>query len=350
MNKKIYYLKYNDCYKSARSIGTKKGIIVHSTGANNKTLKRYIQPNDGQLGENKYNNDWNRSGLSKCVHAMIGEVANGDIWVYETLPYTYACWGCGSGKNGSYNYSPNGHIQFEILEGSSSDIEYFNKVWKTAVEYCVWLCKTYGFNEINIISHKEAYNKGYATDHSDADSYFKRFGKTMNDFRNDVRKGLATGANSNNTTSNTTNPTVKTVSFATVNTSSSNLNCRETASSSGNIIGSFKKGKELLLMQKTNKDWYKVKGLDIDGRLITGYCSIKYLITVSSNSVVTVNTSRSNLNCRKTASSSGTVIGQFTKGQNLVLVNKTNNSWYKVKGMDVKGNIITGYCSATYLK
>ena len=348
MNKKTYYLTKNDCYKKATSIGTKKGIIVHSTGAVNKTLKRYVQPNDGKLGDNKYGNDWNQSGISKCVHAMIGEIDNGDVWVYETLPYTYACWGCGSGSKGSYNYSPNGHIQFEILEGDSNDKDYFDKAWKSAVEYCVWLCNTYGFDETNIISHKEAHDKGYASNHGDADLYFKVFGKTMDDFRSEVRRALVTGSMSNDITSPTT---VKTMCFVTVNTSSANLNCRKTASSSGTVIGSFKKGQELLLVQKTNSDWYNVKGLDVNGNLITGYCSAAYLkVSTSSTNIVTVNTSSANLNCRKTASSSGTVIGSFKKGQTLILINKTNDNWYKVKGMAIDGNVITGYCSAEYLK
>lgn len=347
MNKKTYYLTNNRCYKAAKSIGTKKGIIVHSTGAINKTLKRYIQPNDGKLGENKYDNDWNRSDISKCVHAMIGEIENGDVWVYEILPYQYACWGCGSGTKGSYNYSPNGHIQFEILEGADNDSDYFKRAWNTAVEYCAWLCKTYGFSISDIVSHKEAHDKGYASNHGDADSYFKKFGKTMSNFRNDVKKKMANSTISNNTSSSTATKTIK---FMKINTSSANLNCRKTASSSGSVIGQFKKDQEIQYIS-TNGEWIKVKGKSTNGNLITGYCSSAYLKTsTSSKNIVTVNTSSANLNCRKTASDSGKVLGQFAKGQNLILLKKKSSSWYQVKGMDINGDVITGYCSATYLK
>ena len=343
MNKKTYYLTKNDCYKKARSIGTKKGIIVHSTGAVNKTLKRYIQPNDGKLGENKYDNDWNQSGISKCVHAMIGEIDNGDVWVYETLPYQYACWGCGSGSKGSYNYSPNGHIQFEILEGSDTDKDYFNRAWNTAVEYCVWLCKTYGFKISNIVSHKESHDKGYATNHGDADSYFKKFGKTMNDFRSDVSKKLSSSTSSTNTSN-------EFITFMIINTSSANLNCRKTASSSASVIGQFEKGKEVQYLGKDG-DWTKVIGESISGDLITGYCSSAYLKTsYTSNKLVTINTSSLNLNCRNAANSSGGVVGKFAKGQKVILLEKTYSTWYKVKGIDIEGNVITGYCSASYLK
>ena len=351
MVKKTYYLKNNSCYKAGRNIGKKKGIIVHSTGAVNKSLKRYIQPDDGILGKNKYENDWNQSGISKCVHAMIGEVSDGSVRVYETLPYNYACWGCGSGSKGSYNYSPNGHIQFEILEGEKSDTTYFKKAWKTAVEYCVWLCKTYGFDETDIVSHNEAHDKGYATNHGDADSYFKLFNKTMNDFRKEVRIRLVThSSTTTSTTTNTSKPS--SICFVKVNTSGTNLNCRKSANGSSAVIGSFKKGKELLLVQKTNKDWYKVKGIDSKGNLITGYCSTKYLkVTTNSSTVFIVNTNDgSGLNCRKSTTTDSSIIGTFGENQKVGLIAKTNKSWYKVKGMDKKGNVISGYCSANYLK
>ena len=36
-------LTENDCYKANRKI-TPAGIVVHSTGANNPYVKRYVQP------------------------------------------------------------------------------------------------------------------------------------------------------------------------------------------------------------------------------------------------------------------------------------------------------------------
>ena len=55
---KLIFTK-NACYKAGRKI-TPKGIMVHSTGANNPNLKRYVGPNDGLLGENQYGNHWNQ--------------------------------------------------------------------------------------------------------------------------------------------------------------------------------------------------------------------------------------------------------------------------------------------------
>lgn len=77
------YLTNNDCYQrninKADSRYTTfqqrgpQGVMVHSTGANNPTLRRYLYPDDGIIGKNEYNNHWNKSGLGACVHAFIGK-------------------------------------------------------------------------------------------------------------------------------------------------------------------------------------------------------------------------------------------------------------------------------------
>lgn len=186
MELKQCILTKNDCYKKATKI-TPKGIIVHSTGANNPTLRRYVQPDDGILGVNKNKNDWNRSGISVCVHAFIGKDKDGKVRVYQTLPFNYACWGIGAGKKGSYNYDPTGYIQFEMCEDDLKNETYFNEVMQNAIEFCAYLCKTYNLNVDNVISHHEGYLRGYGSNHSDCDHWLKKFGKDMNWFRIQVR-------------------------------------------------------------------------------------------------------------------------------------------------------------------
>lgn len=177
-------LTKNDCYKAGRKI-TPKGIVVHSTGANNPNLKRYVQPDDGNLGVNTNNNDWNRSGLNVCVHAFIGKNKAGKVCTYQTLPWNYRCWGCASGKNGSYN---NSHIQFEVCQSSNTDAAYYKEAIKEAKELCAYLCKKYNLPVSSIASHAEAHKKGYASNHGDIDSYMKPFGDSMDKFRADVQK------------------------------------------------------------------------------------------------------------------------------------------------------------------
>lgn len=97
MNLHKLILTENACYKAGRTI-TVKGIMVHSTGANNPNLKRYVGPNDGLLGENQYGNHWNTyhpGGREVCVHAFIGKLADGTIATYQTLPWNHRGWHAG---------------------------------------------------------------------------------------------------------------------------------------------------------------------------------------------------------------------------------------------------------------
>lgn len=179
-------LTNNSCYKKASKM-VPKGIVVHSTGANNPYLKRYVQPDDGILGKNQYNNDWNRSGLNACVNAFIGKDKNGIVRCYQTLPFDYMPWGCASGKKGSYNYT---HIQFEICEDALKDEKYFNDAFGVAIEFCAYLCKKYNISVDNIVSHHESYLKGYGSNHADCDHWLKKFNKNMDWFRNEVKAKL----------------------------------------------------------------------------------------------------------------------------------------------------------------
>lgn len=172
----------NDCYKAGRRI-TPKGIVVHSTGANNSELRRYVGPDDGILGQNKYNNHWNQPGHSKCVHAFIGEVADGSVAIYQTLPWDYRGWGVGKGEKGSYNDT---HIQFEICEDNLTNTDYFKQAFDLAAKLCAYLCKEYDIPVSNVVGHYEAHNAGYANNHGDPRNWQKKHGDSMDAFRQRV--------------------------------------------------------------------------------------------------------------------------------------------------------------------
>jgi N-acetylmuramoyl-L-alanine amidase len=181
MNLKKLILTENECYKAGRKIKP-KGIMVHSTGANNPYLRRYVGPDDGLLGENQYNNHWNQhrpSGRQVCVHAFIGKLKNGTVATYQTLPWDHRGWHAGGDAN-------NSHIGFEICEDNLSDASYFNAVYKEATE----LCKLYDLTEKDIIGHYEGYQKKIASNHGDPRHWFSRHGKSMDTFRADVKKLL----------------------------------------------------------------------------------------------------------------------------------------------------------------
>lgn len=187
MNLKKLIFTNNDCYKAGRTI-TPKGIMVHSTGANNPNLKRYVGPDDGLLGKNQYNNHWNQDkpdGQQVCVHAFIGKLADGSIATYQTLPWNHRGWHAGGSANDT-------HIGFEICEDGLTDASYFSAVYKEAVELCVYLCKQYRLTERDVICHSEGYRLGIASNHGDVMHWFPKHGKSMDTFRADVKAGLAT--------------------------------------------------------------------------------------------------------------------------------------------------------------
>ena len=136
------YFTDSDCYK--RGIRqTPKGVQVHSTGANNPMLKRYVGPDDGRLGDNPNRNYHNRPGGNVCASAYIGQLQDGTVAVYQALPWDYRCWLSGSGKYGNANNV--GYIGFEICEDNLENEQYFNEaVRETSVIFTAYLCQMMG--------------------------------------------------------------------------------------------------------------------------------------------------------------------------------------------------------------
>lgn len=179
-------LKNNRCYKQGDTI-TPKGVMVHSTGANNPNLRRYVPGND-VIGYNSGGNDWNRPGTGACVHAFVGKLSDGSVGVVQTLPWDMRGWHCGSGSKGSAN---NTHISFEICEDGLQDASYFNAVYQAAVELTAELCKQYGLApkaDGVVICHSEGHARGIASNHGDVMHWFPIHGKSMDTFRADVAR------------------------------------------------------------------------------------------------------------------------------------------------------------------
>lgn len=192
-------LTANDCYKAGRTI-TPKGVMVHSTGANNPLVARYVQPVEGQsneaqlkaeIGGNRNANDWNNPGLDVCTHAFVGKLADGGVGTVQTLPWNHRGWHAGTGTSGGS--ANNTHIAFEICEDDLTDQSYFRKVYQEAVELTAMLCKTYNLNPLAdgvVICHSEGYQRGMASNHADVMHWFPKFGKSMDTFRSDVSKAM----------------------------------------------------------------------------------------------------------------------------------------------------------------
>lgn len=192
----------NDCYKAGRTIEP-KGVMIHSTGANNPMLRRYVQPAKRdlnyaglmkQLGSNPNGNHWNRCGLNVCVHAFIGKLADGSVATVNTLPWNRRGWHAGSGT--TRTSANNTHIAFEICEDGLTDPNYFKEVYRKAVELTAHLCELYSLNPVEpgvVLCHSEGHKLGMASNHGDVEHWFPRMGKTMDDFRADVAAELEKG-------------------------------------------------------------------------------------------------------------------------------------------------------------
>ena len=175
-------LTRNDCYTAGKTI-VPEGVMVHSTGANNPRVSRYV-PGDEVLGVNRYGNHWDQPGVAKCVHAFVGKIADGSVAVVQTLPWDRRGWHAGTGTSG--RSANDTHIAFEICEDGLDDPDYFAAVYQAAAELTALLCRRYGLDPLAdgvVICHQEGYRRGVASNHADVLHWFPKFGKSMDDFR-----------------------------------------------------------------------------------------------------------------------------------------------------------------------
>ena len=208
-NKPLVCMQTNStCYKQTRQ-QTPLGILWHDTGANNPTLKRYVQPSYDDdsydylmnlIGVNQYGNDYNHAYIESGLNAFVGQLADGTVAAVQTMPWTYRPWGCGSGKKGSCN---NGWIQFEICQDNMENEEYFRACFEEACQLTAYLCDLFGFDPYGsvktngivvptILCHWDSYKLGLGTSHSDIYNWFDKYGVGMEDVRARVWEILAT--------------------------------------------------------------------------------------------------------------------------------------------------------------
>lgn len=187
------YQTQNRAYTCGRTISV-KGVMLHSYGC--------PQPDPNVLAKR-----WNSPDVSACVHAHVGADE-----VIITLPCTEKKgtarrgWHSASGKKGSAN---NTHLSVEMTEpstikyiGGSNWVElgdgsntkaHVLATYRNAVEIFAELCKFHGLDPLAdgvIISHSEGYKRGIASNHGDVEHIWKKFGLTMDHFRQDVKAAM----------------------------------------------------------------------------------------------------------------------------------------------------------------
>ena len=92
-------LTHNDCYLAGKTI-TPRGIVVHSTGCNQKKVAVFLK-------------NWNKSGVSVCVHGFIGVLVERNVFrnskVREKaevlINYPYAAFHGNLGRNAFHSFS-----------------------------------------------------------------------------------------------------------------------------------------------------------------------------------------------------------------------------------------------------
>lgn len=175
-------------YESFQKTGP-KGLMLHSVGCAQPSAKAFVD-------------SWNTiSHDQSCVHAFI-DADTGDI--YQTLPWHYRAWHCGSGPKGSGNDT---HVGVEMCESKyikytgSSSFKILNRAsaradatraYISAVQLFAELCETYKLDPTKdgvIISHREGCLRGIASNHGDPEHYWKNLSLsyTMDTFRKDVK-------------------------------------------------------------------------------------------------------------------------------------------------------------------
>lgn len=187
------YLTQNPCYQYNISRADSRyitfqsrgpiGLMLHSVGCAQPSAEVFFSR-------------WNKSSYTNaCVHAFID--ANSGT-VYQTLPWNYRGWHGGGSSN-------NTHVGVEMCE--SGAIRYTSgtrfvvtdsarakadcaRAYQAAVELFAMLCEQYKLDPLTkIVSHKEGYSQGIATNHGDPEHYWKGCGMnyTMDGFRADVK-------------------------------------------------------------------------------------------------------------------------------------------------------------------
>lgn len=181
----IQYATKNRAYKSGRRISDPSGSVNHSVGCAQPSVDVFYKlMNDPDAG-------WG-------VNAILGDFHKGEGRVLVTMPLNARPWGCGKGKNGSWN---NSHIQWEVCEPAGHtysggtmiayDVKknqpYFDRMWKMLVAWNVYCVVKLGIPVSGIADHAESHEAGYGSNHCDMGQWLPKHGKSMDKLRAEVQ-------------------------------------------------------------------------------------------------------------------------------------------------------------------
>ena len=267
------FFLFSDCFRSAPTQKV-QGVQVHSTGANNPWLCRYVQPDDGRLGKNVHGNSHNRPGLTVCASAYIGKQADGQVAVYQALPWTQRCWLSASGPKGNANRQ--GFIGFEICEDSRLDEAYFHAAMHQAVLLTAHLCTVYQLEpDACVRDHHELHGMGLASNHADINQWLSLYGKTMDDFRRAVKSVISEGICAQYIDADKEEEThLETRSHATVTAANGYpVKVRALPGQHAAVIDKLAVGTVVAITDAVNEDWAQIAYGDQSGYMMRQFLS-----------------------------------------------------------------------------
>lgn len=162
MTKKIKFLNRN----RSGEILTPIGIVIHETAT------------PGATAENEYNY-FNSGNRVASAHGFV----DWDGYI-QTIPYDEVAWHAGYTANHKY-------IGIELCHAKTKPE--FGKVWTNAIEVVSGIMKRFKFTVSDLTTHNDVSKKWNETDHTDPIGYFAKFGKTFEDFKNEVENRLNGG-------------------------------------------------------------------------------------------------------------------------------------------------------------
>lgn len=132
-----------------------------------------------------------------CIHSTANPGASAyNHWQLYSRGYEYAVQYVGDWTGAIYHCMKddrkawavgNGNpycVNLEICEGTNFDM--FRKTWEMGVQFAAWYLKRLGWGIDRLISHDEARLKWGGTDHTDPNPYFKKYGRTWEQFKQEV--------------------------------------------------------------------------------------------------------------------------------------------------------------------
>lgn len=301
-------------YKGSTEKFVPLGFLIHDTGCDNDTVRRYVQPDDDApnrdellqiIGKNRNGNDWNHTSKQAGLNCWIGRLANGKVATVQAGPWTKRPWGCGSQKKNGVYYSLNDtHIQWEICEDAKKDKAYFGDCYQEMIQLMAYLAKKFNINPHGtikyrgitvptIVCHWDSYKLGCGSGHFDIYDWTVMYeylgipkssvntndpnNKIMQRIRDDVAKAMGDQPQPT--------PEPKTLDGYTVGKSyqvltADGLNVRTAATTSSTIVSALKKGTDFECKALTHDDagntWMRIEQ-PVAGWVACIYKGLKYV-------------------------------------------------------------------------